>query len=322
MTLPSYQAEPRMGIVTLSRGSDSLYQVIADVNAPYPDDATCAVVFMNTSGDVGATVPGSVVNSGTRSCIQFLIPKATADTIAAGYNFETFLYYSDGTTIKLRYGKVVRREATFQYPPSQASAAPALTYSDIFANKTGQPGNLYAILSGGVTIVDNSLFDAANALSLNIGALYAQGAVRIARASNTDSVSFSVQVKPGGAGITILGICANTNLTNYVGLKLDANINKSSIVVGSAPLTAAEVSSEVSDTVETNDVYLINYNNQTKTVRVYKNGSATPLLTWIDTSNRVVHGQGYRYPMFAFDSSLLSPGPQIIEWEYSDYAGT
>lgn len=317
------QSEPRMGIVTLSRGSDSPYQVIADVNDPYPSNATCAVIFMNTSGDVAANVVGEIVNSGTQSVVQFLIPKEVADNIAGGYNFETFLYYNDGnnTTIKLRYGKVIRREATFLYPPTVSDTVQALTYSDNFANKKGQPGSMYAILTGGVTIVDNSLFSVPNALSLNIGAFFAKGAVRIARAVNTDSVSFSVQMKPGGAGTTVLGICGNTNLTNYLGLQLNANTNKSSIVVGTAPNTVSEVSSEVSDTVATNDVYLINYNNQTKTVNVYKNGSSTPLLTWVDSLNRVVHGQGYRYPMFGFDASLLSPGPQILEWEYSDYAG-
>jgi hypothetical protein len=314
------QDEPRMGVLTLSRGADSPYVVRADLSRTYPDDATCAVLFWDTTGDLANTIPGT--NMGSQ--LQFTFPQATADTIPAGYLFETFIYYSDGTKEKLRYGQVIRREATFLYPPATQQSAQSLQYSDSFANRTGQPGNLYAQVYGNVTIADNSLADPPknNALSLNIGLLFVQAGVRIARSSNGDSVRFAVTMVTGGAGVTVIGIAANTNLTSYACLILNANTNTAALGVGSGPVAYTAETSTVADTVADEDVYVIDYNLQSNTYKVFKNGSTTAMLTWVDSTNKVVHGQGYRYPMFAFDASLLSPGPEVTEWEFQDYVGS
>src|ERR1700761_7686762 len=109
----SIASAARLSVCVLSRGANSPYEIPANMGIPYPLDATCYVQFIDTNGDnVGDSIAGAVFAD---RC-QWLFDPVDVDQVKRGMNFEAFLVLADGTTkYKLRYGKVVRREATFEY---------------------------------------------------------------------------------------------------------------------------------------------------------------------------------------------------------------
>lgn len=317
------QSIPRQGVLVLSSGSASPYEIPSDVGSSFPEDATTHCVVKDTNGDPVADLPGTVFPSR----VQYLFMPVDVDAIKRGFNFEVFLVTSDDIVYKLRYGKIVRRENTFEYSATQITQS--LLFADNFSGRTGQPGNKYAQIEGNSTIHDNAgvvgIGATGNGLGVNIGGLYQKSSLRINRSLNGDSMRFScTMVNPYGAatGRTVLAICGNTGLTNGIGLEMNALLSTARVVKINGPNDVDFLTDAETDHCDNFDVYAMDYNDQTKFFNVYKNGSDTPLVDFHDASNVIVHGQGYRYPFFMFNASLLSTGPQVTAWEIQDYVGS
>lgn len=323
MTGPVITATPRHGVITLSNGSATPYEIPADPGQQYPTTWTCVVNFIDTNGDLLRSVNGTVFAT---KC-QWLLMPADVDDIKRGYNFEAFILTDDETPIpyKLRYGKVVRREATFEYSSVLIEQPVSLLFSDDFNGRTGQPGNMYQQVFGNTTIHNNSsLFGGpgpGNGLGLNNGLFYSQSAVRVNRQTNGDSVRMQATVISPGDGKTRIGICGNTGLTAGLALELDSGNHLATLGKITGHNTFEGLLPGIADTLVNFDAWTIIYDDQTKTFSALKNTATTPALSWTDTGASEPHGQGYRYPFFTFDASLLATGPQITRWEYQDYVG-
>lgn len=310
---------PRLGNITLSRGASTPYQIPANMGGPYPLDATCYVQFIDTNGDdVGTPIAGAVF----ADRLQWLFNPVDVDQVKRGMNFEAFLVIDDSTKYKLRYGKVVRREAAFEY--SVVSKTSALLYSDDFTGRTGQAGNQYAPVSGNSTIHNNQLLGTPNGLAVNIGLLFSLSSVRVNRSLNSDSVRMQVTMISQGAGKTTVGFCANTGLTSGIGVTFDAGLSgdKTHVAKILSPNNVEFLGTEHDAQIATGNIYILDYNDDTKTFQCFQGSDiADPILTWVDEDNEIVHGQGYRYPFFMWNASLLATGPQVQKWRAQDYVG-
>ena len=126
-------AESRMSAVMLSRGSrwnplpwEHPYLGV-DPGALWDVTAAASATFYDTSGAVITSIDGAV----TPTAITFDADPDQVDVIPAGANFEIFYTTTAGPT-QIRYGKVVRREATFFQSPAVTTTFQPLQFTDTF----------------------------------------------------------------------------------------------------------------------------------------------------------------------------------------------
>jgi hypothetical protein len=146
----------------------------------------------------------------------------------------------------------------------------------------------------------------------------AVSAMRYFTALNTDNVSVNVNMLNNGAGSTIVVLCSDITMTSWLGVEFTEPNNQINFVIGTSPTTWQSEGSTISNAVSNNDNYTISYNNNTKTLAVYKNNSLTPLGTWVDTGGLVPHGPGFRYTGFVFNNPADSNGLQVSGWAAQD----
>lgn len=310
----------RPSVVVLSRFGFSPYEFPADVGDLFPPDATAHCVFSDTEGTLVADITGTV----TPDRVRFLFAHSDVVDIKRGFNFEVYLNDTViGGEYMIRYGKVVRREATFEYVAASVAVVDAIYLTgDFTIGRVGQPSNKYAQVLNNAVIYNNPP-GVPNALGTDIENMFDSSAVRYRSAVGTDSARMQVLMVPGGAGKTRVGFCANMSLTNYIGVEFDGTANTVKMCTGTGPLDGPYHGATGTDTIASSGTYYtLDYNNATKQLTVTKAGDDTPLMTpWVDESNLVVHGQGYRYPFFSFNGSVLATGPQVGFWEIQDYVG-
>lgn len=146
----------------------------------------------------------------------------------------------------------------------------------------------------------------------------AKSAMRYFTPLNTDNVAVNVNMLNNGSGKTVIAVCSDITMTGWLGVEFNEPANTINFVVGTSPTTWDAEGSTISNAVSNNDNYTITYNNNTKTIAVYKNSSLTPLGTWVDTGGVVPHGPGFRYVGLVFDNPADSNGLQVSGWAAQD----
>lgn len=300
--------ENRPGVIVLSRNGTSPYEFPADIGDPFPDGATVHAVFTNTLDEVVADISGQVYP--TRA--QFMFAHADVSEVKRGFNFEVFINIDD-VEYAQRYGKVVRREPSFEYTERFIGTRPVYL-ADNFTARVGNPGSLYIPTVNAVAIHNNGLFGAPNALAQDLGLFYDTAAVRVQKSLATDSARMQVTMVNGGVGETKAVFCANSNLTTFMGIMFDANNTAVRLVSHNGI-----VANGITDSIGV-DAYTLDYNHQTKMLKLSKNGGDT-IVEWEDTDDTIPHGRGYRNIGFSWIGSVLSTGPQLAAWEAMDYVG-
>jgi hypothetical protein len=309
----------RMSVLTLSRGStwnprpgEPPY-LQAAIGDPWPDGADCYTVFTDTSGGELATIYADTV---TTSAIRFLADPDDVDLIPAGANFETFLETDDGP-VKIRYGKVVRREVEYVDAPATQLQSIALNYTDTFPT-LGLRSNWKAI-SGRTKVYNNTGSSLPFGVSANATLFYARSAIRWDSPLNSDTAKSHVVLLNQGPGQCTVIICADQRLTSGLGVQFDSQANRIHLGVVTGPTSMTYKTSALTHTVADLNDYYVTYDDLTKLLAVYKGTDLTPLQTWADTLNEVPHGPGYRYAGFSFNTGLLfSPGVEVAGWQAKD----
>jgi hypothetical protein len=281
----------------------------------WPDNAEVYTVFYDSSGSTIATIDGAVTDSG----ITFDVDPEDVDMIPAGAGFETFLVDGQGRPFKLRYGQVIRKEATFFTPLARSSKALALQFSDNFSTRTGLVGSRWEILDGRPTIFDNSDDEDPNAVGPN-GIFGSRAAMRFQSELNTDSWLMSVRLLNPGAGKTIIAGGCNATMTTGLFVQFESGTLSNYIHVGtgSGPYTMTDQIADVAHTVTNNTVYKIRYDDDTKVFSVLNSDMSTTLASWEDEAGIVPKGQGYRHFAASWQASLTSSGIQLVSISVQD----
>lgn len=317
-------AESRLSAVILSRGSTWNPQpweppyLTPDMGDPFPD-GTATMTFYDTAGATLATVTGAISPEG----ITFTADPDVVDLIPAGANFEVVLVSDSGVSSQIRYGKVMRREATFFNSPAVTTTVQALQFTDTFPTlglrSSWQP------VAGVTQVFDNSADSLPNAIGARFEVLAQQvSAVRWFAPLNGNSVRVKVnllqQAGPIGdtAAKTTVIVCADQRFTSYLGVQFVENGHKIHFCKGTAPNTVTYVGSEISNTVADGDTYDIYYDNAADTIYVYKGTDLTPLGSWNDSTHSVPHGPGHRYAGLAWDNTFLQQGLLVSYWSAKD----
>lgn len=309
----------RMSVVQLSRGSiwkpnpSEPPYLTAPPGDPWPVGADCYTVFTDTSGGEITTI---YADSVTASTIGFLADPDEVDSIPAGANFETFLDGDDGA-VKIRYGKVIRRETEYPDAPATQTASLALNYTDTFPT-LGLRSNWKAV-SGRTRVYDNTASSLPFGVSANADLFYGQSAIRWDAPLSSDTVKSHVVLLNQGQGRCTVIICADQRLTSYLAVQFDSSNNLLRMCTGTGPNTVTFQSTPLSHVVADLNDYYVTYDDLTNVLAVYQGTSLTPLKTWPDLAHVVPHGPGYRYAGFAFDTGILfSPGIEVAGWQARD----
>lgn len=306
-----------MSVIELSRGSvwkphpaEAPYTV-AYPGEPWPDGGDAWVVFTNTAGNELARIYADTV---TVDEIRFLADPTQVDPIPAGANFEVFVETDDGP-MKIRYGKVIRREAEYLDAPAQQLRSVALNYFDSFPT-LGLRSNWKAI-AGRTKVYANQ--GQPNGVSCDSGLFFAQSAIRWDAPLNSDTVKSRVVLLNKGQGECTVAVCADARMTAGFAVRFDAFQNKIHLGNLFSPTAMTDRVPAISHTVTDLSDYTVTFDELTRTLAVYKGTNLTPLSTWPDTAGLVPTGPGYRYAGFSFNTgAFFSPGIEVAGWQAKD----
>lgn len=275
------------------------------------DDAW--VVFTDTSGGELATIYADTV---TPQLISFVADNTTVDPIPQGANFEIFIDTDDGP-VKIRYGKVLRREVEFPDAPAVQLQSIALNWIDTFPT-LGLRSNWKAV-SGRTKVYDNSSRSQPNGVSAAAELLFAKSAIRWDTPLNTDTVKSHVILLNQGQGKCNVIVCADQRFSTGLGVQFDSAANHINLGIVTGPTTMTVEQTLASHMVVDLDDYTITYDFVTATLAVYQGTSLSPLKTYTDVGGIVPHGPGYRYAGFSFDTGLLfQAGVEVATWQAKD----
>lgn len=308
----------RYAALVLSRGEQFMPAPLtprAHGWSQWPDNAIVHTIFYASDGSVIADVDGEVSPSG----ITFDVDPEEVDVIPAGAQYETFIEDDQGRPHQIRYGQVVRKEATFFTPQARAARQEALQFSDNFSTRKGLVSSKWEILDGRPTIFDNSDDGDPNAAGPN-GIFGSKAAMRFQKELNTDSFLMSVRLlNPGPGKTTIAGGCDATMTTGlFVQFESGLFTNKIHVGVGSGPYAMTDQIADVNHTVPNNSVYKIRYDDDTKVFDVLNADMSAVLATWPDEDGIVPKGQGYRHFGISWQASLTSSGIQVVSISTKD----
>jgi hypothetical protein len=307
-----------LSTIPMSRGSGWVYELRGKPGDYWPESGQAYVIFYESTGGVITTLEGSL----KPELLSFDYEATDVALVPHGAGFEIFVTPdSTGVPIMVRYGTVTRREVRFPDAPAVDLTDTALLYGDKFDRSffgprwitmAGQPN-----IAGGTAGTVNQLF------TLNETAALLYWAPL-----NGDDMTINCKFANVGDGAAGMIFCSDASMTSYLGFVIEQSTflwssAKTVHIVrayttGHGPLTNEHVVSLASNTAN-NDNFVIKYNSQTDTVKVYKNNSDTALISWTDTTHSVPHGEGFRYlGMNFWTGALFSTGPRIDEWTAKD----
>ncbi|MGK2881088.1 MAG: hypothetical protein ACSLE6_09940 [Mycobacterium sp.] len=273
----------------------------------WPAGASVHTVFYDTAGGVIADIAGVV---GYEE-IGFNAPPGEVDIIAAGSHFETFLV--DGDVVRqLQYGTVIRKEARFSNAPATDTSVQVLQFRDNFYARTGLVGSKWVPVLGKPTIFDNSGDGDPNGVGPHT-IFFVDAAMRFYAPLNTDSATVSFNLLNPGAGKTAVVLCSNAAMTSYLFAMFESGIFNNYIHIGrgTGPIEMIDEGAMVSHTVVDNTNYKARYDDFTRRLSLFNSSMTTELAYWVDETEIVPHGPGYRYFGMNWQASLLSSGIQL-----------
>jgi hypothetical protein len=320
-------SEPSLGSMVLTKGGVLKYSYILPRGMEFPDDVEGSLAFTDRAGGEYEFSPHAGEVAEDLSRIDWLISPQILDNIPAGANFEVFVTY-DETTYKVRYGRVVRKEAFYPLNPLAVEASPLMYEDDM---QRSMPGPRWVAKAGRVSMHDrgeeaNPRYAMASRNAIDIfGAginLYQSSAALWYAPLQSDTIEMAVGILDGGDGVCTVVLCSNSSMTSFLGVRFTDPASGSDsvqVITGTAWNDTSTIgnSASISAIPNSGGIYKITYSQSTNQVSVFQPGATTPVLaTTISTS--VPHGAGYRYVGATWQGSLVTTGPKIYYWKVKD----
>jgi len=330
------RTEPSLGTMVLTRMGAWKYTYFLPRGMEFPPGTEAYVLVTNRAGSELATIEGVV----DADKVIFTAPAGDTDHVPNGSNFEMFIVLPDEGPIKVRYGRVIRREPRFPLSPLSTDEFVAAMYEDKFNRnevgdrwvpKYGRPG-MHPLVGVSASQFGMAARNAADIFGQGLS-LWQSTAVLWYAPLRSDTVEIKVGLatQPGwfgntGDGTAIIVLASNYNMKNWLGIRFyDAGLitpqNGISVVTGTGPTQFTIQGPTYAHTVPTSgQLYTIRYTYPDNTVRVWigEEASGTPVVQWEDTTNLVTHGEGNRYVGGVWIGSAIHPGPCLWYWKAMD----
>lgn len=311
--------------MVITRGGAWKYTYLLPRGMEFPAGATAYVEVTDRSGAVLTQILGTLGEKLDR--FDFIADNL--EDIRAGSNWELFVTFDDGNgehTYKTRYGRVVRREASFPLKPvvtdifGGAVLEDPLDRSDIgprWITKHGQigmhPKDDPAPVSWAMAARSAEFFFPLTLWDKAAAMWYAQ--------APSDEIQIEFGLLYGGAGETTIVIASNYSMTNYFGITFEDNgFGSQTIqgVLGTGPITYTKLGSDSSEEQEAEGREYKLIWSKDSNLFTLKRGSSN-LMSIANTGGMVVSGLGHRYCGVIFKGSFFSTGPQLYKWKIGPY---
>ncbi len=125
---------------------------------------------------------------------------------------------------------------------------------------------------------------------------------------NTDSARVVFTAYRIGSGKMRVAVRSNAGMTNWVGVQFDGLLNTVQIVTGSGPATVTTQASAY-DWVSTWQQWTVTWDEPSETLKVFKGGRTTPVLSW--AAGASFAGSG-RYVGLSWTADLLTLGVEPL----------
>jgi hypothetical protein len=280
----------------------------------FPAGVSARIVITDSSKAILADWDADVAGH----LLTFRTSAEESQAIPLGAQYTLFVTWNDGEEYQWEHGYVARPEVNWPTAPATQIENQPRTFAYIPGTAVGNRWHKTGGV-GGLKVWDNSIFDLPNGLGID-NAFFANAAALWDTPFTTDSVKVVVNTLNGGAGLSTVALCSDINMTSYLGVQFETGLvnNKLHLVHGTGPTTMTDLVVPVANTVANTDTYGIVYEHASKTLAVYKGASLTPLISWVDDTNLIPHGQGYTYGGLVFMASLLAPGTEFSYWSMKD----
>jgi hypothetical protein len=311
----------RRTITTIQAGSK--YRERWTLPDSQPEETTTRQVFLDSAGGEIATIEGVVDGR----IITFDSPYTDVEAVPNGAGFYTYIQRPEDLVsddeVMVKYGSVFRRELTFPNSPAEATSTVVKKFADDFQRPPGAVGGRWKTLVGRPTIFDNGV------KKNSVGPKYTFFSRYFCYyyiPFNDDTVDLTISLWDKGSGKTIVTLCQNSTATSYLYCSFDGDDEEARLGFGTGPDIGSVLSpssvlqpQEGPFTVDIPTVagaalpvtYKLSYDDDTKEFALYNADRTVKHLSWVDDSEIVPHGKGYRYFGIGGNSSILDSGIQV-----------
>lgn len=306
------------------------YKLAGHEIAVFPDSSVAVMEFKNSFGQTVGSWTGSVV----LGVVTFPgLTAADGDALTRGTTFTLTITDVDGRSRQPLWGSVTRNEARYPDNPDNSTAFDGVVYDYAFNDAGFLVDPAFTIMNGHPRIYDNSLLSLPNAVaagSLAGGDLtvFDDVAMLYYAPVKGDAVRLTYNTIRSGAGQSWIAICSNYDMSNYAAFRHTGVFlsglwqhDTVDVVTGTGPVTIVSRVTPVNHNNLTNQNYTAEYNPASNTYSLYAGTSLTPLVSWVDSTNIVDHGDGEQYVGFGFKSDLLTPGVEVSDWTIASGPG-
>lgn len=299
----------RMATIDLAQNDTPVYTLNLNPNtkALFPDGSNATIDFRNTYNQVVGTWLGWVDGG------SVVFDTDLDNTFPRGTTWDLIIEDINGLPRQLLWGTVTRSEPTYPDGPPASDEFDASLYRYAFDIPGRVVDPQWLIRNGRPTVWTNS---GGLPNSVGAGTGWADVAMLWYAPLKSDSVRLTYNVVKNQFGSAWFVICSNYSMTNWAGVRhveVSGSGDALQIVTGTGPVNY-DIRATISRSTQDLENFTAEYNPVSNTYSVYAGTDMDPLVSWIDSTSIVDHGEGERYLGMGFKSSG-SPGVMASDWQ-------
>lgn len=343
--------ELSLGSLVLTKDGTLKYSYILPRGMEFPSGAEGYIRLTDRAGGEYQFSPHYGEPSEDMTKMLWQVESNAINHVPAGANFEVFISY-EGSTYKVRYGRVVRKEATYPLNPLSVEEPPMMYEDDLQRNAPGtrwiaKAGQVSMHGISGITdlIYGNPSGTGYGMASRNVVDVFGAGLNLFQNASamwyapvRSDSIEIAVGLTGGNMdGSCTVVFSSDYSMKNFLGVSFSDP--------GGTPIFNPDPSDTIQAVAATNwtpwnfdtmtrlgtginysmpsqgGKYKITYSPSAGINVFTPSSSTTPALhvaASATANTGAVSGAGYRYAGVIFTGSFVTTGPMLYYWKIKD----